>query len=135
MSSGRSKSKKKSSKSSSPIVPILFAMISGAVVIGLIAFGAKWVMGQRNATKEYEASIAKISEQLKRDPDQPAGALKVSEIPGLISGTPTVTRETKDGGDYAIYRWNSAQEMGIQLKIEKNGPFEEVTEMKTLGAQ
>lgn len=131
MSSG--KSKKKVKKSSGGGLPII-AMIAGAVVVAGLIIGGTFAMRQRGTTKEYDATIARITEQLKRDPDTALGPLKLSEIPALVTGNPKVTRETKDGVDYEVYQWDSVQQVGFRLKIEKNGPTEEVVELITLGA-
>ncbi len=56
-----------------------------------------FLMKERGSTKEYDASLTKIREQLNRDPDTAQGPLKLSEVPALVWGTRRVTRETKDG--------------------------------------
>ena len=134
MSTGKNKAKiKKKSRGKSNPLPMILAMVAGAVVVAGLVFGGNWVLQQRGIAKDYEASMSKIREQLQRDPDSAQGMLKLSEIPSLLAGNPTVTRETKDGSDYSIYRWGSAQQMGFRLKIEKDGGVEEVVELESLG--
>jgi hypothetical protein len=132
MSTGKKKSKKskKPSGGGYPIVPII---IGAVVVVGLI-IGGMFLMKESGSTKEYDASIAKIREQLNRDPDTAQGPLKLTEVPALVTGNPTVTRETKDGADYSVYQWGDSGRVGFRLRIEKNGPTEEVTELVTFGA-
>lgn len=131
MSSGKSKKKsKQSSGGGFPIIP----MIAGAVVVAGLIIGGTFVMRERGSAKEYDASITKITEQLKRDPDTAQGQLKLTEVPALLSGNPTVTRETKDGAEYSVYQWGSNRSLGFRLRIEKNGPAEEVMELVTFGA-
>lgn len=133
MSTGKSKNKKKPKKSSGggfPIVPIII----GAVVVAGLIVGGMFLMKERGSTKEYDASLTKIREQLNRDPDTAQGPLKLSEVPALVSGNPTVTREMKDGADYSVYQWGDSGRVGFRLRIEKNGPIEEVTELVTFGA-
>lgn len=132
MSTGKKKSKKskKPSGGGFPFVPII---IGAVVVIGLIV-GGMFLMKERGSSKEYDASLTKIREQLNRDPDTAQGPLKLTEVPALLAGNPTVTRETKEGADYSVYQWGDSGRVGFRLRIEKNGPIEEVTELVTFGA-
>lgn len=133
MSTGKSKSKKKSKKSSEggfPIVPIII----GVVILAGLIIGGMFLTKERGSTKEYDASITKIREQLNRDPDTAQGPLKLTEVPALLAGNPTVTREAKDGAEYSVYQWGDSGRVGFRLRIEKNGPIEEVTELVTFGA-
>ena len=106
------------------------------IVLGLMA-GGYYVMGQRQTVSGYNASMTKVQEALKaRDPDTVEGPIKLSEITPLVSGSPAVTRETKEGVDYAVYTWpGGINPVGFRLTIEKNGPIEEVLELKTFGAE
>lgn len=133
MSSGKSKkkSKKASSGSGFPVIPIL----AGIVVVAGLIWGASFVMKERGSTKEYDASVTKIKEQLNRDPDTAQGQLKLTEVSALLSGSPTVTRETEGGVDYSVYEWGTGRKVGFRLKLEKNGPHDEVTEIATFGAE
>ena len=94
-------------------------------------------MGQRKTVSGYNVSVTKVQEALKaRDPDTVEGPIKLSEIAPLVSGNPVVTRESKDGVDYAVYTWpGGINPVGFWLTIEKNGPHEEVLELKTFGAE
>ena len=137
MSSGK---KKKSSKKPAPgtsLLPIVLGAVLGLVIVGGLIWGAMTVLGQRKTVSDYQASVTKITEALKtRDPESPAGALKLSEIEALVTGTPTVTRETLEKSEYAVYTWSGgASPVGFRLKLEKNGSLEEVAELVTLGAQ
>ena len=92
------------------------------------------VLGQRNSVVGYDETVAKITEVLKtRDPESTEGSLKLSEIEALVTGTPTVTRETQDGADWAVYSWSSS--VGFRLKLEKNGPTDEVVGLDSFGAK
>lgn len=134
MSSGKKKkSSKKSSSKPSPL-PLILGVIAGVFVMVALIWGGMSVLGKRNTVAGYDASVAKITEALRtRDPESPQGALKLSEIDAMVTGGPTVSRETQDGADHAVYTWSSA--VGFRLKLEKNGPIDEVVELVTLGAK
>lgn len=131
MSSGKKKKKKQTPASGRfPIIPALIGLVVVAALIG----GGIWVMGQRKSVVGYAESVTAVTSAIKaRDPESPAGSLKLSEVAGLIQGAPEMTRETQDGAEYAVYTWpGSVQKTGFRLKIEKNGPIDEVVELVTL---
>ena len=134
MSSGKKKKTIKKSSSGASILPILLGAVAGVLIVGALIWGGMSVMGQRKTVAGYDSSVAKITEALRtRDPESPQGALKLSEIDALVTGAPTATRETKEGAEYAVYTWSSS--VGFRLKLEKNGPTDEVVELVTLGAK
>ncbi len=133
MSSGKKKKPKSKPASGLPIIPMLIGML---IVFALMA-GGYYVMGQRKTVSGYNDSVTKIQEALKtHNPESPGGPLKLAEIAPLVSGNPTVTRESKEGVDYAVYTWpGGISPVGFRLAIEKNGPIEEVAALKTFGAE
>ncbi len=136
MSSGKKKKTKSSKKPSSgpSMLTMVIGAVAGLLVVGALIWGLMSVLGQRKSVVGYDATMAKITEVLKtRDPDSTDGALQLSEIEAMVTGTPTVTRETKDGTDYAVYSWSST--VGFRLKLEKNGPTDEVAELVSFGAK
>ena len=134
MSSGKKKKSSKKSSSGKSILPIVLGAVAGLVLFGALIWGAMSVMGQRKVVVGYDASVTKITEAIRsRGDESTQGLLKLTEIDAMISGKPTVTRETKDGADFAVYSWSSS--VGFRLKLEKNGPIDEVVELVTFGAQ
>lgn len=135
MSTGKKKQKSKNKpKNGVPIVAIL-AGIAGMLIVSALLGGGYYVYKQRHTVSGYDVSIARVNEVLRtRDPETPQGAVKLSEIDALVTGNPTVTRETKDGADYSVYKWKAGtKSIGFRLKLEKNGSIEEVVELATLG--
>jgi hypothetical protein len=134
MSSGKKKKPTKKSASGASILPIILGAVAGVLIVGALIWGGMSVMGQRKTVAGYDTSVTKITEALRtRNPESPEGALKLSEIDALVTGGPTVTRETKEGAEHAVYTWSSS--VGFRLKLEKNGPTDEVVELVTLGAK
>ncbi|RLS53918.1 MAG: hypothetical protein DWH91_13185 [Planctomycetota bacterium] len=134
MSTGKKKKSKKSTSSGNgfPVRSIILGLILLAVLIA----GGMWLAKQRQAVVGYDESIAKITEALRsRDPESAQGPLQLSEVAALLSGNPETTRETKDGSDYAVYTWPGNRKVGFRLKLEKNGPTDEVVELATLNAE
>lgn len=132
MSSGNPKKKSKNKPAAGfPIVPVLI----GVLIVGTLIGVGNFVLGQRKTVTEYDTSVTQVTNALRvRDPESVQGALQLSEIEALVTGNPTVTRETKDGAEYAVYTWLSTlKPIGFRLKIEKNGATEEVAELITLG--
>ena len=134
MSSGKKKQSSKKSSQGSSSLPIVLGAVAGLILFGAIIWGAMSVMGQRKVVTGYDASVTKITEAIRsRDPEQMQDLVKLTEIDALISGKPTVTRETREGVDFAVYSWSSS--VGFRLKLEKNGPIDEVVELVTFGAK
>ncbi len=134
MSSGKKKKSSKKTNTGKSILPIVFGAVAGLVIVGALIWGGMSVMGQRKTVAGYDTSVKSITEALRtRDPESTQGALKLSEIEAMLTGAPTVTRDTKDGAEYAVYNWSPA--VGFRLKLEKNGPTDEVVELVTLGAK
>ena len=134
MSTGKKKKSTQKTPQGSSILPIILGAVAGVLIVGALIWGGMSVMGQRKTVVGYDTSVAKITEALRaRDPESTQGALKLSEIDAMVTGAPTVTRETKDGAEYAVYTWSSS--VGFRLKLEKNGPTDEVVELVTLGAK
>jgi len=133
MSSGKKKKLKSKAKSGLPIIPIIL----GLLIVSALLAGGDYVLGQRKTVTGYDSSVARVREAIRmHDPESVQEALKLSEIEPLVTGNPTVTRETKEGAEYAVYTWPGGMTpIGFRLKIEKNGPIEEVTELATFGAQ
>ena len=134
MSSGSNKKKKSKNKPAAgfPILPVLI----GVLIVGTLLGVGYFVLGQRKTVSGYDTSVTQVTNALRtRDPESVQGALKLSEIEALVTGNPTVTRETKDGAEYAVYTWPSTlKPIGFRLKLEKNGATDEVAELITLGA-
>ena len=134
MSSGKKKQSSKKSSQGSSSLPIVLGAVAGLILLGAIIWGAMSVMGQRKVVTGYDASVTKITEAIRsRDPEQMQDLVKLTEIDALITGKPTVTRETREGVDFAVYSWSSS--VGFRLKLEKNGPIDEVVELVTFGAK
>ena len=134
MSSGKKKKSSKKSSSGKSILPIVLGAVAGLVLFGALIWGAMSVMGQRKVVVGYDASVTKITEAIRsRGDESTQGLLKLTEIDAMISGKPTVTRETKDGADFAVYSWSSS--VGFRLKLEKNGLNDEVVELVTFGSK
>ena len=134
MSSGKKKQSSKKSSQGSSKLPIILGAVAGLILFGAIIWGAMSVLGQRKVVTGYDASVTKITEAIRsRDPEQMQDLVKLTEIDALITGKPTVTRETREGVDFAVYSWSSS--VGFRLKLEKNGPIDEVVELVTFGAK
>lgn len=134
MSSGKKKKSSKKSSQGSSNLPIVLGAVAGLILFGAIIWGAMSVLGQRKVVAGYDASVTKITEAIRsRDPEKMQDLVKLTEIDALITGKPTVTRETKEGVDFAVYSWSSS--VGFRLKLEKNGPIDEVVELVTFGAK
>ncbi len=134
MSSGKKKKSSKKSSSGKSILPIVLGAVAGLVLFGALIWGAMSVSKQRKVVAGYDASVTKITEAIKsRDPELGQGLVKLPEIDAMITGKPTVTRETKDGADFAVYSWSSS--VGFRLKLEKNGLNDEVVELVTFGTK
>ena len=139
MSSGKrpipGKKKKTKKKAEFPWAAVLAGVVGMVIAFSLMG-GGYYVWKQRQLLAGYDATIAKISEVLRRDPEVNPEGLKPSDIEPLIVGKPEFTRETKDGIDYLVYTWTGGSSpVGVRLKIEKNGSLEEVVEMSTLGLE
>ena len=137
MSTGKKKKSSKKSSQGSPILLIVLGAVAGLVIVGALIWGGMTVLGKRKLVAGYQASVTKITETLKaRDPESTQEAVKLSEIDAMITGTPTVTRETKDGAEYAVYTWGGGGSgVGFRLQLEQNGSLDEVVELKTFGAE
>ncbi len=134
MSSGKKKKTANKSSRGASILPIILGAVAGVLIVGALIWGGMSVLGQRKTVAGYDSSVAKITEALRtRDPESPQGALQLREIDAMVTGGPTVTRETKEGVEHAVYTWSSS--VGFRLKLEKNGPTDEVVELVTLGAK
>ena len=134
MSSGKKKKSSKKPASGTSLLPIIVGSVLGLVIVGGLIWGAMTVLGQRKSVVGYDATLAKITEAIRtRDEESTAGLIKLSEIEAMVTGTPTVTRETKDGTDYAVYSWSST--VGFRLKLEKNGQADEVVGLDSFGAK